>query len=56
MFGMEERRMISKRTKNGLAAEKRRGTKLDGDRSMVPEREGAWIGQRSPRRGPLERT
>ena len=38
MVAEEERRMISKRTKDALAAAKRRGTKLGGDRGVVPSR------------------
>jgi DNA invertase Pin-like site-specific DNA recombinase len=38
MVAEEERRMISKRTKEALAAAKRRGTKLGGDRGVVPSR------------------
>src|SRR5258705_9176161 len=38
MVAEEERRMISKRTKDALAATKRRGTKLGGDRGVVPSR------------------
>jgi len=34
----EERRMISARTKAALAAAKRRGVKLGGDRGVVPSR------------------
>jgi DNA invertase Pin-like site-specific DNA recombinase len=34
----EERRMISKRTKDALAAAKRRSTKLGGDRGVVPSK------------------
>jgi DNA invertase Pin-like site-specific DNA recombinase len=52
MFGMEERRMISKRTKNALAAEKRRGTKLDG--GMVPRGKARGLAREVPRRRPLE--
>jgi DNA invertase Pin-like site-specific DNA recombinase len=36
MVSEEERRMISKRTKDALAAAKRRGKKLGGDRGVVP--------------------
>ena len=38
MVAEEERRMISKRTKDALAAAKRRGKKLGGDRGVVPSR------------------
>jgi DNA invertase Pin-like site-specific DNA recombinase len=38
MVAEEERRMISKRTKDALAAAKRRGTKLGGDRGVVPSK------------------
>lgn len=38
MVAEEERRMISKRTKDALAAVKRRGKKLGGDRGVVPSR------------------
>src|SRR5215470_14312769 len=38
MVAQEERRMISKRTKDALAAAKRRGTKLGGDRGVVPSK------------------
>src|SRR5215468_3616074 len=38
MVADEERRMISKRTKDALAAAKRRGTKLGGDRGVVPSK------------------
>jgi DNA invertase Pin-like site-specific DNA recombinase len=38
MVAEEERRMISKRTKEALAAAKRRGVELGGDRGVVPSR------------------
>ncbi|APG11489.1 resolvase [Bradyrhizobium japonicum] len=38
MVAEEERRMISKRTKDALAAAKRRGTMLGGDRGVVPSK------------------
>ncbi|MCK1475055.1 recombinase family protein [Bradyrhizobium sp. 197] len=38
MVAEEERRMISKRTKDALAAAKRRGTKLGGHRGVVPSK------------------
>jgi DNA invertase Pin-like site-specific DNA recombinase len=38
MVAEEERRMISKRTKEALAAAKRRGQKLGGDRGVVPSK------------------
>jgi DNA invertase Pin-like site-specific DNA recombinase len=38
MVAEEERRMISKRTKDALAAAKRRGKKLGGDRGVVPSK------------------
>jgi DNA invertase Pin-like site-specific DNA recombinase len=38
MVAEEERRMISKRTKDALAAAKKRGTKLGGDRGAVPSK------------------
>ncbi|WP_347338890.1 hypothetical protein [Bradyrhizobium nanningense] len=36
MVAEEERRMISRRTKDALAVAKKRGTKLGGDRGMIP--------------------
>lgn len=39
MVAEEERRMISKRTKDALAAAKARGTKLGGDRGVIPSPE-----------------
>ncbi|MDO9489174.1 MAG: recombinase family protein [Sphingomonadaceae bacterium] len=38
MVAEEERRIISKRTKDALAAAKRRGTKLGGDRGVIPSK------------------
>jgi DNA invertase Pin-like site-specific DNA recombinase len=38
MVADEERRMISKRTKDALAAAKRRATRLGGDRGVVPSK------------------
>jgi DNA invertase Pin-like site-specific DNA recombinase len=38
MVAEEERRMISQRTRDALAAAKRRGTKLGGDRGVLPSR------------------
>jgi DNA invertase Pin-like site-specific DNA recombinase len=38
MVADEERRMISRRTKDALAAAKRRGKKLGGNRGVVPSR------------------
>jgi hypothetical protein len=38
MVAEEERRMISKRTKDALAAAKRRGTQLGGDRPRARRR------------------
>jgi DNA invertase Pin-like site-specific DNA recombinase len=38
MVADEERRMISKRTKDALAAAKKRDTKLGGDRGVVPSK------------------
>jgi DNA invertase Pin-like site-specific DNA recombinase len=38
MVAEEERRMISKRTKDALAAAKRRGTKLGGYRGVIPSK------------------
>jgi DNA invertase Pin-like site-specific DNA recombinase len=39
MVADEERRMISKRTKDALAAAKKRGIKLGGDRGVVPSKQ-----------------
>jgi DNA invertase Pin-like site-specific DNA recombinase len=44
MVAEEERRMISKRTKDALAAAKRRGTKLGGDRGVVPSKKTRQMG------------
>ena len=44
MVAEEERRMISKRTKDALAAVKRRGKKLGGDRGVVPSRKTRALG------------
>jgi DNA invertase Pin-like site-specific DNA recombinase len=44
MVAEEERRMISKRTKDALAAAKRRGTKLGGDRGVVPSKKARAMG------------
>jgi DNA invertase Pin-like site-specific DNA recombinase len=44
MVAEEERRMISKRTKDALAAAKRRGTKLGGDRGVVPSKRARAMG------------
>jgi DNA invertase Pin-like site-specific DNA recombinase len=38
MVAEEERRMISKRTKDALAAATKRGMKLGGDRGVVPSK------------------
>jgi DNA invertase Pin-like site-specific DNA recombinase len=48
IMAMEERRMISKRTKDALAAAKRRGTKLGGDRGVVPSKKARAMGVESP--------
>ena len=44
MVAEEERRMISKRTIDALAAAKRRGTKLGGDRGVVPSQKASALG------------
>jgi DNA invertase Pin-like site-specific DNA recombinase len=44
MVAEEERRMISKRTKDALAAAKKRGTKLGGDRGVVPSKKTRAMG------------
>jgi DNA invertase Pin-like site-specific DNA recombinase len=44
MVAEEERRMISKRTKDALAAAKRRGTKLGGDRGVSPSKKARAMG------------
>ena len=44
MVAEEERRMISKRTKDALAAAKRRGTKLGGSRGVVPTKKARAMG------------
>jgi DNA invertase Pin-like site-specific DNA recombinase len=44
MVAEEERRMISKRTIDALAAAKRRGTKLGGDRGVVPSQKASAMG------------
>jgi DNA invertase Pin-like site-specific DNA recombinase len=44
MVAEEERRMISKRTKDALAAAKRRGTKLGGDRGVIPSKKARAMG------------
>jgi DNA invertase Pin-like site-specific DNA recombinase len=47
MVAEEERRMISKRTKDALAAAKRRGTKLGGDRGVIPTNEARRLATES---------
>ena len=47
MVAEEERRMISKRTKDALAAAKRRGTKLGGDRGVVPSKRALKLAAQS---------
>jgi DNA invertase Pin-like site-specific DNA recombinase len=49
MVAEEERRMISKRTKDALAAAKRRGTKLGGDRGVVPSKKVRAMGVEAQR-------
>src|SRR5258706_12162978 len=44
MVAEEERRMISKRTKEALAAAKARGVKLGGDRGVVPSQKASAMG------------
>ena len=44
MVAEEERRMISMRTKDALAAAKKRGTKLGGDRGVVPSKKTRAMG------------
>jgi DNA invertase Pin-like site-specific DNA recombinase len=44
MVAEEERRMISRRTKDALGAAKRRGTKLGGDRGVMPSRKTSAMG------------
>jgi DNA invertase Pin-like site-specific DNA recombinase len=44
MVAEEERRMISKRTKEALVAAKRRGTQLGGDRGVVPSKKARAMG------------
>jgi DNA invertase Pin-like site-specific DNA recombinase len=49
MVAEEERRMISKRTKDALAAAKKRGTKLGGDRGVVPSKKTREMGVEAQR-------
>jgi DNA invertase Pin-like site-specific DNA recombinase len=49
MVAEEERRMISKRTKDALVAAKRRGTQLGGDRGVVPSKKARAMGVEAPR-------
>src|SRR5947209_267410 len=47
MVAEEERRMISKRTKEALAAARARGTKLGGDRGVVPSQKARALAART---------
>jgi len=47
MVAEEQRRMISKRTKDALAAAKRRGTKLGSDRGVIPTNEARTLATES---------
>jgi hypothetical protein len=44
MVAEEERRMISKRTKDALAAAKKRGTQLGGFRGVIPSKKTRALG------------
>lgn len=55
MVAEEERRMISKRTKDALAAARRRGTKLGGDRGVVPSKNAREMAAESLRARANER-